>query len=215
MAISLGDIKKKKIKIEELEDNFQNDIQSTTSISKNENGSISLGDINSGKITVKPLEETNHAQNYNLNGTKKLAPISKSIINGINNRGIKERLNTTLENLSQIPLSTSKEKIDLSGKSYFKDTGKTYGDYYYDNYAQNKNKKIYINTNDKKYYINTNGKYQRLNKLDENGNIISDDVMTTTEIEKQKKQEAIRQGYKDNSSNKITSQEYDNAQSTE
>lgn len=165
-------------------------------------------------IRIQPLEETNHAQNYNLNGTKKLAPISKSIINGINNRGIKERLNTTLENLSQTPLSTPKEKIDLSGKSYFKDTGKTYGDYYYDNYAQNKDKKIYINTNDKKYYINTNGKYQRLNKLDENGNIISDNVMTTTEIEKQKKQEAIRQGYKDNSSNKITSQEYDNAQST-
>lgn len=164
-------------------------------------------------IRIQPLEETNHAQNYNLNGTK-LAPISKSIINGINNRGIKERLNTTLENLSQTPLSTPKEKIDLSGKSYFKDTGKTYGDYYYDNYAQNKDKKIYINTNDKKYYINTNGKYQRLNKLDENGNIISDNVMTTTEIEKQKKQEAIRQGYKDNSSNKITSQEYDNAQST-
>ena len=93
----------------------------------------------------------------------------------------------------------------------YKDTGKKYGDYYYENYGLFKDTPIYVKNN--KYYVNTNGSYQQLGNLDKNGNVITGNVMTSKEAEKQKLEEAKKLGYKDNSF-KVTSQEYDDIQSS-
>lgn len=125
MAISLGDIKKKKTKISTLEEGgIKETASSIAPISRNNSQSVSLGDVKSGKTTVSPITSTNktHAQEYNLNGTKKI-PITVSMTNNnILNEGAKSKLNSALkEDISKttksVALNQNNKQIDLSGKS--------------------------------------------------------------------------------------------------
>ena len=144
--------------------------------------------------TVNPPIVKTHAQTYNLDGTKKI-PITVGITNNnIINTGEKNKLNEAVQNnISQKILGVqNNNQIDLSGKSYLKDTGKTYGDYYYDNYAENKDKKIYLNTKDRNYYLNNNGKYEKLGT----GTTSNTNTMTTVALEDKKIEDAKKLGYK-------------------
>lgn len=147
-----------------------------------------------GTSNVKPPIAQSHLQRYNLDGTKKI-PISVSITNNnIISAGERNKLNTTVQNnISQKILGVQNNtQIDLSGKSYLKDTGKTYGDYYYDNYAENKDKKIYLNTKDSNYYLNNNGKYEKLGT----GVTSNTNTMTTVDLANKKIDNAKKLGYK-------------------
>ena len=94
-------------------------------------------------------------------------------------------------------------------EGYF-DTGKKYGDYFYENYEQYKDLPIY--EKDNKFYLYSNNNYQDLGKLDTNGNIITGNVMTSKDVENEKLERAKALGYKEDTSGNITSKEYDKAQ---
>jgi hypothetical protein len=150
----------------------------------------------SGIANSRSRMKESHLQRYNLDGTPKI-PIADSITNrNIINLGVKNKLTDSLQNsISQKTGNINQQstsKIDLSGKSYLQDTGKTYGDYYYDNYSQNKDKKIYINTKDGSYFLNNNGKYEKLGT----GITSNINTMTTKSAEDKKIKEARQQGYK-------------------
>lgn len=151
---------------------------------------------NTNTLNSRSRMKESHLQRYNLDGTPKI-PIADSITNrNIINLGEKNKLTDSLQNsISQKTGNINQQttpKIDLSGKSYLQDTGKTYGDYYYDNYSQNKDKKIYVNTKDGSYFLDNNGKYEKLGtRLTSNVN-----TMTTKAAEDKKVKEAKKQGYK-------------------
>lgn len=143
--------------------------------------------------------------------------IAKNIVSG----GIQNDIHNM--NMIQAGKSTLDKKIDLSGKDklgkttpvdtsnlIYNDTGKKYGDYYYDNYELYKDMPIYEQQG--KYYLKTNNGYEELGRLDKNGNV-AQNVMTTKEADKEELEKAKKLGYKDNLT-KITTQEYDNAQET-
>ena len=137
-----------------------------------------------------------------------------SVNNNRNNSFVSRLMNTQNDVFSKAMTfqnqqpSILEEDNSLEG---YKDTGKKYGDYYYENYGLFKDTPIYVKNN--KYYVNTNGSYQELGSLDKNGNVITGNVMTSKEAEKQKLEDAKKLGYKDNSF-KVTSQEYDDIQSS-
>ena len=142
------------------------------------------------------------------------APSVNNNRNSINNGFVSSLMNTQNDVFSKVMTfqnqqpSILEEDNSLEG---YKDTGKKYGDYYYENYGLFKDTPIYVKNN--KYYVNTNGSYQELGNLDKNGNVITGNVMTSKEAEKQKLEDAKKLGYKDNSF-KVTSQEYDDIQSS-
>lgn len=141
--------------------------------------------------------------------------INQKIING----GIENEIhNMNMKNIGKTSLD---KNIDLSGKSVmgkttpvdtsdfiYNDTGKKYGDYYYDNYELYKDMPIYEQHG--KYYLKTNKGYEELGRLDKNGNV-AHNVMTNEETEKEELEKAKKLGYKDNIT-KITTQDYDDAQ---
>ena len=137
-----------------------------------------------------------------------------SVNNNRNSSFVSSLMNTQNDVFSKVMTfqnqqpSILEEDNSLEG---YKDTGKKYGDYYYENYGLFKDTPIFVKNN--KYYVNTNGSYQELGNLDKNGNVITGNVMTSKEAEKQKLEEAKKLGYKDNSF-KVTSQEYDDIQSS-
>ena len=137
-----------------------------------------------------------------------------SVNNNRNSSFVSSLMNTQNDVFSKVMTfqnqqpSILEEDNSLEG---YKDTGKKYGDYYYENYGLFKDTPIYVKNN--KYYVNTNGSYQELGNLDKNGNVITGNVMTSKEAEKQKLEDAKKLGYKDNSF-KVTSQEYDDIQSS-
>lgn len=154
----------------------------------------------SGISNSRSRMKESHLQRYNLDGTPKI-PIADSITNkNIITLGEKNKLTNSFQNsISQKIVNGNQQatpKIDLSGKSYLQDTGKTYGDYYYDNYSQNKDKKIYVNTKDGNYFLDNNGKYEKLGT----GLTSNINTMTTKSAEDKKIKEAKKQGYKGNQS---------------
>lgn len=91
---------------------------------------------------------------------------------------------------------------------YF-DTGKKYGDYFYENYEQYKDMPIY--GKDNKFYLYTNNTYQDLGKLDTTGNVILGDTLSTEELENEKLERAKSLGFKENKDLEVYTKEYDKA----
>lgn len=142
--------------------------------------------------------------------------ISNKIVTGgyeneIHNKNMSQATKTSISN--PIVFGSKKENnstpVDTSDFIY-NDTGKKYGDYYYDNYELYKDMPIYEQHG--KYYLKTNKGYEELGRLDKNGNV-AQNVMTTKEAEKEELEKAKKLGFKDNNL-KITSQDYDDAQDT-
>lgn len=192
MAINLGDVKKKKIRLIDSSNNTLLNYNNVAPISKSNKNGINLADVKSGKVKLTPISST--VDKYNLDGSKKLPSSINLTNNNLLKEGQKNKLNQAMQqDLSNKLLSTSNQnKIDLSGKSYLKDTGKTYGDYYYNNYVENKDKKIYLNSKDGNYYLNNNGKYEKLGT----GLTTNVTTMTTLDSKDNQLEEAKKQGYK-------------------
>lgn len=125
MAISLGDIKKKKLKVPTVEVNSSEKINiKKAPYLKTNNQTISLADIKSGKSKIEPIKESTktHVQQYNLDGSKKIAPTVSITANNIANKGATNILNNTLQQdiknkTFEAATGQNKQKIDLSGKS--------------------------------------------------------------------------------------------------
>lgn len=172
--------------------------------------------------------------------------INNKINTNINQKIISGGIENEIHNMNMAHiLETNDKKIDLSGKdkrggttpvSNYVDTGKKYGDYYYDNYETYKDVPIYENKG--KYYLKTASGYQPIGRLDKNGNVKTNidinsvendnnnildktsfnknekiDILNKYEEDKKELEKAKKLGYKDNLT-KITTQEYDNAQET-
>lgn len=246
MAISLGDIKKKKITVSPIKNTNTNNATYNVAPPVNyqrEKQTYNLGEIKNNNITVTPLSERPKS--------KILAPTPQETMtrNNINNIAIKNIVSGGLQNdIHNLNMSQATKinntKIDLSGKDksggttpfdlseyIYNDTGKKYGDYYYDNYELYKDMPIYEQKG--KYYLKTNRGYEPIGRLDKNGNVKTDiefekkdnsiskdkkfiknqDVNLIGKYEEDKKelQKAEKLGYKDNLT-KITTQDYDDAQ---
>jgi hypothetical protein len=226
MAISLGDIKKKKITVSPIKNTNTNNTTYNVAPPVNnqrEKQSYNLGEIKSNNITVTPLSERPKS--------KILTPPPQVTMtqNNINNQIAKNILSGGIQNdihnmnMIQAGKSSLDKKIDLSGKDklgkttpvdisdfIYNDTGKKYGDYYYDNYELYKDMPIYEQKG--KYYLKTNRGYEPIGRLDKNGNVI-ENLMTNEEAERKDLEKAQKLGYKDNLT-KITTQDYDDAQET-
>lgn len=175
MPINLLDVKNKKAKLKMLDDNETqlNQTVSAPVYSENTNG-INLADVKSGKSKLTPIK--NNVSEYNLDGTRKIPSAMNIINNNILNQGAKNKLNSTMQNsLADMLIKGPKkeEQIDLSGKSYLKDTGKTYGELN-KNAVEYKNNKAYYNEKNGKYYINDNGKYKEANATPTNIHTMSE-----------------------------------------
>lgn len=79
----------------------------------------------------------------------------------------------------------SENKTPTVNADGYKETGKTYGDYWYQEYGKRKNEKIY--EKDGKYYLYSNGTYQDVDKVS---------YMTDKKTDKKTLQEAKKEGYK-------------------
>lgn len=161
------------------------------------------------KVMREPMEVSMMKNNIN-------NQIAKNIVSG----GIQNDIHSL--NFAKATQPETK-KIDLSGKDKigkttssntaefkYNDTGKKYGDYYYNNYEKYKDVPIYENQG--KYYLKTDSGYQPIGKLDNNGKVY-DNSITSQVDEKKEREKAKKLGYKDNLT-KITTQDYDDAQDT-
>lgn len=234
MAISLGDIKKKKITVSPLKNTNTNNTTYNVAPSVNnqrEQQTYNLGDVRKNNITVTPLSERPKS--------KILAPSPQETmtINSINNK-INENISkqivsggiqNDIHNMNMANIGAKSNKVTF--ESAYKDTGKKYGDYYYDNYESFKDKVIY--ERDGKYFLKTNKGYEPIGKLDKDGNVKTDieftkkdnkiskdkqfiknqdvNLISKYNEDKQELEKAKNLGYKDNLT-KITSKEYDKAQ---
>ena len=192
-----------------IEKNKLDNLNTSTTLSSKEPTSKVRSKVMAPAPQVKmTIDSINNKINTNIN--------QKIISGGIEN----EIHNMNMKNIGKTSLD---KNIDLSGKSVigkttpvdtsdfiYNDTGKKYGDYYYDNYELYKDMPIYEQHG--KYYLKTNKGYEELGRLDKNGNVAKN-VMTTKETEKEELEKAKKLGFKDNNQ-KITSQEYDDAQDT-
>lgn len=79
----------------------------------------------------------------------------------------------------------SENKTPTVNADGYKETGKTYGDYWYQEYGKRKDEKIY--EKDGKYYLYSNGTYQDVDKVS---------YMTDKKTDKKTLQEAKKEGYK-------------------
>ena len=226
MAISLGDIKKKKITVSPIKNTNTNNKTYNVAPPVNnqkEKQTYNLGEIRSNNITVTPLSE--RPKSKILTPSPQVTMTQNNINNQIAKNIVSGGIQNDIHNMNMIQAgkSTLDKKIDLSGKDklgkttpvdtsnlIYNDTGKKYGDYYYDNYELYKDMPIYEQQG--KYYLKTNNGYEELGRLDKNGNV-AQNVMTTKEADKEELEKAKKLGYKDNLT-KITTQEYDNAQET-
>ena len=225
MAISLGDIKKKKITVSPIKNTNTNNTTYNVAPPVNnqrEQQTYNLGDVRKNNITVTPLSERPKS--------KILAPTPQETMtqNNINNQIAKNIVSGGIQNdihSLNFAKATQPEtkKIDLSGKDKigkttssntaefkYNDTGKKYGDYYYNNYEKYKDVPIYENQG--KYYLKTDSGYQPIGKLDNNGKVYESSI-TSQDDEKKEREKAKKLGYKDNLT-KITTQDYDDAQDT-
>ena len=225
MAISLGDIKKKKITVSPIKNTNTNNTTYNVAPPVNnqrEQQTYNLGDVRKNNITVTPLSERPKS--------KILAPTPQETMtqNNINNQIAKNIVSGGIQNdihSLNFAKATQPEtkKIDLSGKDKigkttssntaefkYNDTGKKYGDYYYNNYEKYKDVPIYENQG--KYYLKTDSGYQPIGKLDNNGKVYESSI-TSQDDEKKEREKAKKLGYKDNLT-KITTQDYDDAQET-
>lgn len=125
MAISLGDIKKKKLKVPTIELNSSEKINiKKAPSSKTNNQTISLADIKSGKSKIEPIKENikTHAQQYNLDGSKKIAPTVSITTNNIDKRGATNLISSSLQQdiknkTFQAATEQNKQQINLAGDS--------------------------------------------------------------------------------------------------
>ena len=234
MAISLGDIKKKKITVSPIKNTNTNNTTYNVAPPVNnqrEQQTYNLGDVRKNNITVTPLSERPKS--------KILAPSPQETmtINSINNK-INENISkqivsggiqNDIHNMNMANIGAKSNKVTF--ESAYKDTGKKYGDYYYDNYESFKDKVIY--ERDGKYFLKTNKGYEPIGKLDKDGNVKTDieftkkdnkiskdkqfiknqdvNLISKYNEDKQELEKAKNLGYKDNLT-KITSKEYDKAQ---
>jgi hypothetical protein len=234
MAISLGDIKKKKITVSPIKNTNTNNTAYNVAPPVNnqrEKQTYNLGEIKNNNITVTPLSERPKS--------KILAPSPQETmtINSINNK-INENISkqivsggiqNDIHNMNMANIGTKNNKVTF--QSAYKDTGKKYGDYYYDNYESFKDKPIY--ERDGKYFLKTSKGYEPIGKLDKDGNVKTDieftkkdnkiskdkqfiknqdvNLISKYNEDKQELEKAKNLGYKDNLT-KITSKEYDKAQ---
>ena len=110
--------------------------------------------------------------------------------------------NTTTKNVAtnknnDVRTVKTKSSLEINSDGY-KDTGKTYGDYEYRDYAKRKDEKIY--EKDGKYYYYNGKDYQDVTK----NNYMSD---IDGKWSKKEKEEAKKLGYKDNRNKKLTLEE--------
>lgn len=225
MAISLGDIKKKKITVSPIKNTNTNNTTYNVAPPVNnqkEKQTYNLGEIRSNNITVTPLSERPKSKILTPSPqvTMTQNDINNQIAKNIVSGGIQNDIHTLNMAKATQPINN---KIDLSGKDKigqttssntaeykYNDTGKKYGDYYYDNYEMYKDVPIYENQG--KYYLKTDSGYQPIGKLDNNGKVY-DNSITSQVDEKKEREKAKKLGYKDNLT-KITTQDYDDAQDT-
>ena len=194
MPINLLDVKNKKVKLKQIDDNNQQLNQTVNApMNRENNNRINLADVKSGKIKMTPIE--NDASKYNLDGTRRI-PLAMSITNdNILKKGRQNLLNNTIkQSLTDMLIKgqNKEEQIDLSGKSYLKDTGKTYGELN-PNASQYKDNIAYYNVKNGKYYINDNGKYIEGNATPTNINTMS--AAPTNEGDKLLKELSKKTGY--------------------
>ena len=226
MAISLGDIKKKKITVSPIKNTNTNNKTYNVAPPVNnqkEKQTYNLGEIRSNNITVTPLSE--RPKSKILTPSPQVTMTQNDINNQIATNIVSGGIQNDIHNMNMIQAGKSSldKKIDLSGKDklgkttpvdtsnfIYNDTGKKYGDYYYDNYELYKDVPIYENQG--KYYLKTDSGYQPIGKLDKNGKVFENSI-TTQEAEDKEREKAKKLGYKDNLT-KITTQDYDDAQET-
>lgn len=125
MAISLGDIKKKKLKVPTTEVNSSEKINiKKAPSSKTNNQTISLADIKSGKSKIEPIKQSTktHAKQYNLDGSKKIAPTVSITTNNIAKQGATNLISSSLQQdiknkTFEITTRQNKQQINLAGDS--------------------------------------------------------------------------------------------------
>ena len=140
----------------------------------------------------------------------KLKVAKKSVSNRLNE--LPEKLSNTYKQYEENYKRQQEYLSRFNDEGYF-DTGKKYGDYFYENYEQFKDMPIYEKNGD--YYLYSNNSYQNVGKLDTLGNVIDTNIMTTNEIEDEKLKKAKELGFKGDQEwdkNLVTSKEYDEAQ---
>lgn len=94
--------------------------------------------------------------------------------------------NLTLnDNNKSILNTTSSTTTGIKNEDGYTDIGKTYGDYWYQNYSKNKDKKIY--EKDGQYYVNMGSYYQNVDQMN---------FMATKEGDEKSYQDAVALGYK-------------------
>lgn len=169
----------------------------------------STSPITRSKILAPTPQETMTRNNINNIAIKNI--VSGGLQNDIHNLNMSQatKINNTKIDLSGKDKSGGTTPFDLS-EFIYNDTGKKYGDYYYDNYELYKDMPIYEQKG--KYYLKTNRGYEPIGRLDKNGNVI-ENLMTNEEAERKDLEKAQKLGYKDNLT-KITTQDYDDAQET-
>lgn len=103
--------------------------------------------------------------------------------------GMNSKPTVTSEAETVEPTVKSENKTPTVNADGYKETGKTYGDYWYQEYGKRKDEKIY--EKDGKYYLYSNGTYQDVDKVS---------YMTDKKTDKKTLQEAKKEGYKGNKS---------------
>ena len=96
---------------------------------------------------------------------------------------------TIMTNETKEPTVKSENKVQTVNADGYRETGKTYGDYWYQEYGKRKDEKIYEKNG--KYYLYSNGTYQDVDKVS---------YMTDKKTDKKILQEAKKEGYKGNKS---------------
>ena len=96
---------------------------------------------------------------------------------------------TIMTNETKEPTIESENKAQTVNADGYRETGKTYGDYWYQEYGKRKDEKIYEKNG--KYYLYSNGTYQDVDKVS---------YMTDKKTDKKILQEAKKEGYKGNQS---------------
>lgn len=99
--------------------------------------------------------------------------------------GMNSKPTVTTETETVEPTVKSENKTSTVNADGYKETGKTYGDYWYQEYGKRKDEKIY--EKDGKYYLYSNGTYQDVDKVS---------YMTDKKTDKKTLQEAKKEGYK-------------------
>ena len=221
MAISLGDIKKKKITVSPLKNTNTNNTTYNVAPPINnqrEQQTYNLGDVRKNNITVTPLSE--RPKSKILAPSPQVKMTIDSINNKINTNINQKIINGGIENdihnmnMKNIGRTSLDKNIDLSGKSVmgkttpvdtsdfvYNDTGKKYGDYFYQDYEKRKDEKIYKKGDNYFLYNDKLKIYEPIENIN---------FMTTKEADEEEYKKAKELGYKGTNKNKSDKQAYKN-----